>query len=438
MSEEANTDKWLGIAKLIRDKRPHLTQDEALELAEAAAFRKSEDIQPELGVKYDKWNLHVVDDQNVHLCRIPAGRFTMGPDENDKDAWQNEYPQHEVEITRAFWLASTPVTQALWIAVMGDNPSHFKGRDKPVEFVSWHDVQEFLKRLNELVPELHFRLPTEAEWEYACRAGTTESRYGELDDVAWCTHNSEAGTHPVGGKRPNAWGLYDMLGNVYEWCSDVFVPYGDPKVEGSFRVLRGGSWGGNARSVRAAFRYSNHPSYRSFNLGFRLAADEENRQQEEMSEGALCFINKDALRKTIDPGVKYDTGKPRWSLLTPRMESWARSYGVSGRLPLQTCGRELGDRWEILTTRWGCPNDFLSGVVRVLTFGANKHAPEGWRRSEPKLYRDAYRRHLDAGWFAGGECYDEESGEHHLLHAGACLIILYELEATELGEKGNE
>ncbi|MBX2803130.1 MAG: formylglycine-generating enzyme family protein [Myxococcales bacterium] len=151
---------------------------------------------------------------------IPAGEFLMGAPAKEADRRENE-PQYPVRISRGFWLGETLVTQVQWLDVMGSNPSRFQdGEDwpsRPVEQVSWNDCQAFLERLPD---GLTWRLPTEAEWEYACRAGTTEARYGQLEDVAWYGVDS---TKPVGTKVPNAWGLYDMLGNVWEWCADYYM-----------------------------------------------------------------------------------------------------------------------------------------------------------------------------------------------------------------------
>ncbi len=167
---------------------------------------------------------------------------------------------------------------------MGENPSHFEGPSRPVENVSWEDAQAFCARLGERVAGLLPRLPTEAEWEYACRAGTTGARWSEdLDAIAWHVGNSGRQTHPVGEKAANPWGLHDTLGNVWEWCADHSEysppPYGDSELldpvvtTGPKRVIRGGSWADQARDVRAACRIALHPGiFGGSDLGFRLAA----------------------------------------------------------------------------------------------------------------------------------------------------------------------
>ena len=241
----------------------------------------------------------------------PPGRFMMGSPEGEAERYSDE-KQHPVELTQGFWLADTPVTQALWEAVMGQNPSRFRHPERPVEQVSWEDAQAFITKLNALQPGLEVSLPTEAQWEYACRAGTTAATYAGdleivaeynapvLDAIAWYGGNSgvdfdlaggypadwsdkqyafkETGTRMVGQKRPNPWGLYDTLGNVWEWCTDWYGSHEntlqvDPRGphSGSARVCRGGSWSRTAWSVRAAYRCWYAPGFRNASLGFRLA-----------------------------------------------------------------------------------------------------------------------------------------------------------------------
>ena len=219
----------------------------------------------------------------MEFAWVPAGRFVMGsPEGRDGDE-----VQHEVRISRGFWMGKYEVTQGEWEAVMGANPSHFKscGARCPVESVSWEDVQGFIQKLNEDEREAgsgnRYRLPTEAEWEYAARAGTTGVRHGELDLIAWYESNSGGRTHPVGGKRANGWGLHDMLGNVWEWTADWYGDYPsglvtDPRgpSTGSYRVGRGGCWDRYAGGVRSASRGSGSPGVRSFIIGFRLVRTE--------------------------------------------------------------------------------------------------------------------------------------------------------------------
>ncbi|MCH9688421.1 MAG: formylglycine-generating enzyme family protein [Deltaproteobacteria bacterium] len=234
-----------------------------------------------------------VGDVEQRMRWTPAGTFMMGSPEQEVGPLQNERPQHLVTISQGFWLGDAPVTQALWTAVMGDNPSAAKGDDRPVENVSWDDGQRLCAALEDHVPGLGARLPTEAQWEYACRAGTTQATYAGdleddrraavLDDIAWYSANAEGTTHPVKHKRPNDWGLYDMLGNVWEWCLDgqrlyASSPQRDPlgpMQTGAYRVRRGGSWNNNAGGVRAAYRNANFPDVRYVSLGLRLVRDQE-------------------------------------------------------------------------------------------------------------------------------------------------------------------
>jgi formylglycine-generating enzyme required for sulfatase activity len=211
----------------------------------------------------------------VEFVRIAPGRFQMGSDSGDAD----QRPVHDVAITKGFELGKYEVTQRQWAAVMGTNPSWFKacGLTCPVENVSWNDVQQFLAKLNARGDGYRYRLPTEAEWEYAARAGTTGDYAENLDDMAWYDANAGATTHAVGQKQPNGWGLYDTHGNVWEWVSDYVGSYAaaavaDPKgpASGADRVYRGGSWLYPAGDCRSAFRGGFGPGFRSFNLGFRL------------------------------------------------------------------------------------------------------------------------------------------------------------------------
>jgi formylglycine-generating enzyme required for sulfatase activity len=218
---------------------------------------------------------------SMKFTLIPAGEFDMGSKESD-----DERPVHKVKIKNSFYLGTYPVTQREWKAVMGDNnnPSTFNGDDLPVELVSWDDVQEFIKKFNEKEGTDKYRLPSEAEWEYACRAGTT-TRYSfgdsesKLGDYAWYRDNSEDKTHPVGQKEPNSWGRYDMHGNVWEWVQDGWHSnYNGAPTAGSawvteggaYLVIRGGSRNNLAKACRSAYRANNDLHHRDNDLGFRL------------------------------------------------------------------------------------------------------------------------------------------------------------------------
>lgn len=225
------------------------------------------------------YNLHIDHTTlNTLLLEIPAGTIEMR-DDRIKEKWT-------VEI-QPFLLSKVPVTQELYFAITETNPSTFEGAKLPVETVSWHDAVVFCNKLSEKLglnpcykmhPESDeisfkptangFRLPTEAEWQYACQAGSGEIRYGELDEIAWYKANTQGQPHDVGQKSPNRWGLHDMLGNVWEWCSDIY----DETVYGSYRIFRGGGWADEARSVMATTRRRSHPiAFRIDDLGFRIA-----------------------------------------------------------------------------------------------------------------------------------------------------------------------
>jgi len=230
----------------------------------------------------------------MKLVPIPPVTFQMGSPQTEEGRSDDEIP-HKVTLTRGFFMQTTPVTQAQWSAVMGTTPSHFTGRDLPVEQVSWDDARDFCRRLGEKEGK-KYRLPTEAEWECACRAGTTTRFYtgdGDqaLGEAGWYHDNSGVDlpndafigtrmTHPVGTKAPNKWGLYDMHGNVWQWCGDFYGPYGGDATdltgpaEGTSRVLRGGSWTSGSRVCRAASRHGGHaPGNRGRSIGFRVCLD---------------------------------------------------------------------------------------------------------------------------------------------------------------------
>jgi len=219
----------------------------------------------------------------MKMVPILAGHFQMGSSPDEDAFYADEAPAHNVTLAESFRLGTAPVTQAQYEAVMGNNPSDFKGRDRPVERVSWYDAMAFCKKLSDQTGQ-KFTLPTEAQWEYACRAGSLGSfcfGENELGDYAWYFRNSDDETHPVGQKKPNAWGLYDMHGNVREWCLDHWHNNynGAPedgsawfRPERSDRITRGGSWYDDANECRAACRLERPPSHRDAATGFRVLA----------------------------------------------------------------------------------------------------------------------------------------------------------------------
>jgi formylglycine-generating enzyme required for sulfatase activity len=250
----------------------------------AAAKAHQEAWAKHLGVRVE-----IENSIGIKLAFIPAGEFQMGSPDSDSGVLDSEKPQHTVRITKPLYMGVTEVTQEQYERMMGSNPSRFKGAQLPVENVSWEEAVEFSRKLSELPAERSagrvYRFPTEAEWEYACRAGSkTRYYFGDdssmLAEHAWFDSNSDSKTHPVGTKKPNAWGLYDMYGNVGEWCSDWYdggyyanSPVDDPlgPTAGSYRVNRGGGWLSRAGFCRSAYRYRFSPGSRSGILGFRLA-----------------------------------------------------------------------------------------------------------------------------------------------------------------------
>lgn len=230
---------------------------------------------------YDESTSELVYGSNRYkMVYVDGGSFSMGATPEQVDPYDDEKPVHRVTLS-SYRIGQTEVPQWLWVAVMGSNPSNWKGDNLPVELVFWADCHGFLSKLNAITGK-SFRLPTEAEWEYAARGGNRSRGYqysgsNNLDDVAWYEGNSGEQTHDVGTKRANELGLYDMSGNVYEWCHDWCETYPDYSVtnpkgaaSGSSRVDRGGSWSSSPGLCRVAYRSNNAPDYRCSDLGFRL------------------------------------------------------------------------------------------------------------------------------------------------------------------------
>ena len=240
--------------------------------------RQAQQQKPAVSTSMPKVSL---DDIMRNMVYVEGGTFTMGATSEQKKPDDDEKPTHRVSLS-SFYIGKYEVTQALWKAVMGSNPSHFEGDNLPVENVSWNDCQTFLRKLNAMTGK-NFRLPTEAEWEFSARGGNWSRGYqysgsNVLSDVAWYYDNSGSKTHNVGTKAPNELGIYDMSGNVWEWCQDWYGDYhGYSQTNptgpscGANRVYRGGSWGSGAWLCRMAFRDNYTPGSRGNGLGLRLA-----------------------------------------------------------------------------------------------------------------------------------------------------------------------
>ena len=243
-------------------------------------------VQPPIA-NSDNISIPVKDGISIDMVRVEAGTFTMGATAEMIDPMDDEKPTHRVALTNDYYIGKYEVTQALWKAVMGKNPSKSKGDNLPVDQVSWDDCQKFLSKLNRITGKT-FRLPTEAEWEYAARGGNKSRGYrysgsNNLSDVAWFMDNSGSKTHAVGTKKANELGIYDMSGNVWEWCQDWYGEYNSSSQvnptganSGSLRVYRGGCQSGSARCCRSSCRASGTPDYRGRygNLGLRLVLSE--------------------------------------------------------------------------------------------------------------------------------------------------------------------
>lgn len=316
---------------------------------------------------------------------IPAGEFTMGSDTKEPERDDDE-TQHHVSLTQGYWLADTACTQSLWKAVMGKNPSYFEGQDNPVESVSWNDVKEFTDRLNESLPGLDARMPTEAEWEYAARAGTVSAFWwGNELTPERANYNGASpyndgeqgevrgGTVKVKQFKPNPWGLYQVHGNVWEWCLDWFGSYENEKVtnptgreKGEGRVCRGGSWINNGRNLRSAYRNHNDPDNRNNNIGFRLAAAQQGRSPVDQLSFLSGWLHlrriQGAYRVSISIAKKVRDGPApgsHWRHAPPLMfpTAWASSFGQD---PFGLwCGFEVAGIEQRM--RWIPKGEFLMG-----------------------------------------------------------------------------
>ncbi|MBK8256825.1 MAG: formylglycine-generating enzyme family protein [Polyangiaceae bacterium] len=359
--------------------------------------------------RFGIWADAEVRGQVLRFRWVPPGRFMMGSPEREEGRYDREGPIHLVTWTEGRWFADTPVTQALWQHVTDNNPNEFVTPDRPVEQVSWNDTQRFMEGLNGLAPGLNVRLPTEAEWEHACRAGTSTATWlgdltflGEnnaplLDSIAWYSGNCGAdfdledgydtsgwarkrfslqhgGTRRVRLKQPNPLGLFDVLGNVLEWCQDAWdgpypsnLPVTDPEPShtGSLRVLRGGSWGSNARDVRAAYRYAYDPALADSNVGFRLVRGPRPGPAEPANPAEPLSRPRSGASTAEGAGIsaRHEPKSPgtgmhplRQGRAAPWMVEWGEdSFGVFSAFKVGNVVQRL--RWVPAGTFWmGSPN----------------------------------------------------------------------------------
>lgn len=239
------------------------------------------------------YTIYLAEEVPMHFVKVKNGSFIMGSDSTEQDRQGDEGPKHQVTISEEFMIGQFEVSQLQWETIMGNNPSLFyrfpNSQHYPVERVSWNEIQSFIAKLNTLQLG-KFRLPTEAEWEYACRAGTTTRysfgdapHYLELNKYAWFNPGSEGKSHERGSKQPNPWGLYDMHGSVWEWCQDWYDKYeGDHLTDptgpsiGENKIIRGGSWFNEPEALRSANRHRQPPDSKHTNNGFRLVMEIEN------------------------------------------------------------------------------------------------------------------------------------------------------------------
>ncbi len=284
---EVLKDKVEKLESQVESKKKELAYRD-LQLKESEKQRRNLELQlshltdnPSHQGKDSILEIKLDDNVKFKMIHVEGGTFMMGANEENSEASDDERPAHKVTLS-SYSIGETAVTQALWEAVMGNNPSHFKGADRPVERVSWKDCQEFIRKLNEKTNR-KFRLPTEAEWEFAARGGNKSKGFkyagsNNIVSVAWYDGNSGNETHPVAQKQPNELGLFDMSGNVYEWCQDWYGEYSNNSQTnptgpegGNYRMRRGGSWYNRAGFCRTSFRNYSTPSYRDDFLGLRLA-----------------------------------------------------------------------------------------------------------------------------------------------------------------------
>jgi formylglycine-generating enzyme required for sulfatase activity len=325
---------------------------------------------PNSGVKLNIPKTFTSLSTGMEFILIPAGKFMMGSPSYEKNRFDDEEPAHEVIIQNSFYLGKYSVTQKQWLKVMEKNPSYFNGKDLPVECISWNDVQVFIKKLNEEEGTDKYRLPSESEWEYACRAGTiTRYSFGDdesqLNDYAWYGESLDSGTHPVGQKKPNSWGIFDMHGNVWEWCQDTYhdnyngTPSdGSPWENGisSIRVARGGSWSRNAVFCRSASRIDYNTFYQRGSLGFRVVREIEASNQPvqntesykppEKTDIIKTYITESQCVNEFNEDIPEDVAKKALELGCKNIKYVYKDGEYHGKYPAASIGGSKATRFR--------------------------------------------------------------------------------------------
>ena len=377
------------------------------------------------------------------MIYVEGGTFTMGATpEQGEDAYGDEKPAHEVTLSD-YYIGETVVTQALWKAVMGNNPSRFKGENLPVEWISWHDCKEFISKLNALTGK-NFRMPTEAEWEYAARGGSKSRGYkysgsNRLGDVAWYEDNSGGKTHEVGYKRPNELGLYDMSGNVWEWCSDWYGAYSsasqtNPKGpdSGTYRVFRGGCRFNFARYCRCSDRNYNDPDERGNGDGLRLCLfdNEESEPSSDIpivktySANGVSFDMIKVEGGTFTMGATPEQGVDAWSDEKPAHKVTLSDYYIGKTEVTQALwetvmgnnpSRFKGENLPVEKISWNDCKEFISKLnaltgktFRMPTEAEWEYAARGGSKSRGYTYSGSNRLD-DVAWYmdnSGGKTHE--------------------------------
>ncbi len=348
----------------------------------------------------------------IELAWCPAGSFMMGSPSTEANRESDE-SQHRVTLTKSFWLGRTEVTQAQWEAIMGSNPSKFKGSDLPVETVSWDDCLAFIRKLNGKLEtgNLNFRLPTEAEWEYACRAGSTGPYAGTLEEMGWYFSNSGNTIHAVGRKCANAWGLYDMHGNVWEWCQDWYAEYPagsvtDPEgpASGAGRVRRSGGWNMSKGNCRSADRNRPGPGIQIIYVGFRLARNasiDEPSTADAKTEQQMQHENREDGKEPVDGQAWVSPSSGMEFVWIPALKIWVGKYEVTnGEYRKKEAAHDSKDY------KGNSLNGDRQPVVQVNFDDAKAYAAWLTEKDREKLGGKRYRVISEMEWQTVAQCGD--------------------------------